>query len=94
LTRRTAAETRALTFSVAAAAVGLDRVIDHLGAEPLEQLVHLHRVFGVVDAVQRPHPLAAVVRRHAEPGERADHLVADGGLADVGVDHVEQVPHG
>ena len=71
--------------------MGLGRVIDDLGAEPGEQLVHLHRVLGIVDVAHRPHPLAAIVGGHAQAGERPDDLVADSRLADVAVDHVEQV---
>ena len=51
---------------VAAAAMGLDRIVDHLGPQPREQLVHLHRIFGAVAAVDRADHLAAVVRRDAQ----------------------------
>ena len=78
---------------VAAAAVGLDRVIDDLRPEPGEQVVHFHRVLRVVHVAHRPHPLAAVVGGDAQAGQRLHDLLADGRLANVAVDHVEQVPH-
>ena len=76
---------------VPAATVGLDRVIDDLGPNPLQEVVHLHRVFGAVAVLDGADDLAAVIRGDPQPGQRPHDLVPHRPLADVVVDHVEHV---
>jgi hypothetical protein len=59
----------------------------------VKNLVHLHRILGVVDALDRTDDLAAVVGRDPQAGERPDDFRANLLLAEVAIDHVQQVPH-